>query len=179
MLAGIIMMAAATVGGEWVDGAVRFETGNDAANRIVASGSSGAYPSKVAEVYENLRHTGNKAEAKKNWQMLYSQVRQAASDRHERAVTDDAFLGACWWLFEARMMCEIELANVGRLNFDPEYVQMNIEAFNLIREQYVENGMLALKDKWKVLNFSTVTPMKIQENNILTLSENDTVKTAR
>jgi len=143
MLAGIIMMAAATVGGEWVDGAVRFETGNDAANRIVAAGSSGAYPSKVAEVYENLRHTGNKAVAKNNWQLLYGQVQQAASNRCDRTVTDDAFLGACWWLFEARMMCEIEHANLGRLNFDPEYVQMNIEAFKLILEQYIENGMLA------------------------------------
>lgn len=39
----------------------------------------------------------------------------------------------------------------------------------------IENGMLALTDKWKVLNFTNLTPMKVQENNILTLAENDTL----
>lgn len=39
----------------------------------------------------------------------------------------------------------------------------------------IENGMLALKDKWKVLNFTPQTPMTVQENNILTLAENDTL----
>ena len=50
-----------------------------------------------------------------------------------------------------------------------------IEADVVELSDVVENGMLALKDKWKVLNFSAITPMKIQENNILTLSENDTL----
>ena len=65
MFAGMFVLAAAVVGGEWTEGVVRFETGSDAVNRIVAEKPSGAYGSKVAEVYENLRHTGKGTEAKK------------------------------------------------------------------------------------------------------------------
>ena len=143
MFAGMIVLAAAVVGGEWTEGTVRFKTGSDAVNRIVAARPSGAYSSKVAAVYENLRHTGSKAEAQEEWQSLYGQVALAASNRCDRAVTDDAFAGACWWLFEARMMCEIELARRVRINFNPEFVPMGIAAFRHIRERHFENGMLA------------------------------------
>ena len=39
----------------------------------------------------------------------------------------------------------------------------------------LESGMLALKDKWKVLSFSSARTMTVQENNILTLTEGDTI----
>ena len=39
----------------------------------------------------------------------------------------------------------------------------------------LEMGMLALKDKWKTLSFSSTTPFTIVENNILTLTEGDTL----
>ena len=58
MFAGMLVLAAAVVGGEWTEGAVRFETGNAAVNRIVAEKPAGAYGSKVIETYELLRHTG-------------------------------------------------------------------------------------------------------------------------
>ena len=43
-------------------------------------------------------------------------------------------------------------------------------------DDVLESGMLALKDKWKLLNFSTSNPLYIQENNILTLTENDSIR---
>ena len=51
----------------------------------------------------------------------------------------------------------------------------NITADVVDLSDVIENGMLALKDKWKVLNFTQALPMKVQENNILTLAENDTL----
>ena len=143
MLAGIVLMAAAVVGGEWTEGAVRFETGSEVANRIVASKPSGAYRSRIVAVYEDLRHAGRMKTIEKAWRPLCDQAERAASGRCERAVTDDPFLGACWWLLEARMMCELELAYLGYKNFYPQYVSMNLEAFKFMRERYVENGMLA------------------------------------
>ena len=40
----------------------------------------------------------------------------------------------------------------------------------------LESGMLALKDKWKVITLTPSVPLTVQENNILTLTEGDIVK---
>lgn len=143
MFAGMFVLAAAVVGGEWTEGVVRFETGSDAVNRIVAEKPSGAYGSKVAEVYENLRHTGKGAEAKKEWQSLYDQVELAASNRCDTAVSCDAFEGACWWLLETRMMLEIGPAVEGRWAYHRKYVPMNLAAGAYIRGRFIgADGML-------------------------------------
>ena len=143
MFAGMFVLAAAVVGGEWTEGAVRFETDSDAVNRIVAEKPSGAYGSKVAEVYENLLHTGKGAEAKKEWQSLYDQVELAASNRCDTAVSCDAFEGACWWLLETRMMLEIGPAVEGRWAYHRTYVQMNLAAGAYIRGRFIgADGML-------------------------------------
>ena len=143
MFAGMFVLAAAVVGGEWTEGAVRFETDSDAVNRIVAEKPSGAYGSKVAEVYENLLHTGKGAEAKKEWQSLYDQVELAASNRCDTAVSCDAFEGACWWLLETRMMLEIGPAVEGRWAYHRKYVPMNLAAGAYIRGRFIgADGML-------------------------------------
>ena len=142
MFAGMIVLAAAVVGGEWTEGAVRFETGSDAVNRIVAEKPSGAYGSKVAEVYENLRHTGKGAEAKKEWQSRYDQVELAVSNRCDRAVTDEPFMGACWWLLETHMMLEIGPAVGGRWAYHPKYVPMNLKAEAFVRKNFLAGGVL-------------------------------------
>ena len=143
MFAGMFVLAAAFVGGEWTEGAVRFETGSDAVNRIVTEKPSGAYGSKIAAVYENLRHTGKGAEAKKEWQSLYDQVELAASNRCDTAVSRDAFEGACWWLLETRMMLEIGPAVEGRWAYHRKYVPMNLAAGAYIRGRFIgADGML-------------------------------------
>ena len=140
-------MAAAVVGGEWTDGAVRFETGSDAVNRLVSTKPSGAYGSKVAAAYERLQHSGRPEQVKKEWESLCGQVELASSNRCDRAVTDDAFLGACWWLLESRMLIEIEQAVIGQIGrmtfFYPKGVKMGLDAKAYLRERYVADGMLA------------------------------------
>ena len=143
MLAGMILMAAAVVGGEWTEGNVRFETGCDAVNRIVSSKPSGVYSARIVAAYELRRHTGEAGRIKDEWPEFDRQVQQAASNRCDRAMTDDEFTGACWWLFEARLMCELEAAYLGRSPFDPKYVPMNLAAAKFMRERYVKDGMLA------------------------------------
>ena len=149
MFAVIVLMAAAVVGGEWTEGAVRFETGSDVANKIAASKPQGAYRLKVVEVYENLRHTGNMAQIKKAWQSLCGQAERAASDRCERAVTEDPVIGACWWLLEERMMCELEIAYLRYPHSD--MVPMYRNSFKFMRERYVENGMLVKPFRGKIV----------------------------
>ena len=139
MLAGIVVLAAAVVGGEWAQGT--FETGNDAVNRVVAGKGSRAYGSEVVSAYEQLRHTGKPDQVKKEWQSLHDQVAAASSNRCDRMVTDDKFLGACYWLMEARMMNEIEQAAFGRIGrmmiFYPKFGMTGLEAVSYIRERFV------------------------------------------
>ena len=147
MFVGIYLLAAAVVGGEWSEGAVRFETGSDAVNRIVAGKPSGEYGSKVIETYELLRHTGKSADAKRDWQSLYDQVEKATSNRCDKAVSEDEFIGACHWLMEARMMNEIEQAafgQIGRMTISyPKFGMVGLEAGAYIRERFVgADGML-------------------------------------
>ena len=143
MFAGMFLLAAAVVGGEWTEGAVRFETGNAAVNRIVAEKPSSAYGSKVIETYELLRHTGKGADAKRDWQALYDQVEKAASNRCDKAVSEDEFIGACHWLLETRMMLEIGPAVEGRWAYHRKYVPMNLDAVAYIRERFIgADGML-------------------------------------
>ncbi|MBE6396305.1 MAG: hypothetical protein E7046_04810 [Lentisphaerae bacterium] len=141
MFAGIVVLAAAVVGGEWTDGSVRFETGNDAVNRIVAGELSGIYDSEVVSAYEQLRHTGKSEQVKRDWQSLHDQVAEASSNRCDRMVTDDEFLGACYWLMESRMMNEIEQAAFGRVGhmtiFYPKFGMVGLEAGAYIRERFV------------------------------------------
>ena len=143
MLAGMILMAAAVVGGEWTEGNVRFETGSGTINGIVSAKPSGAYGSKIVAAYELLRHTGETGPIKKDWLEFDRQMQQATSNRCDRAMTDDNFTCACWRLLEARMMCELETAYRGRLPLDPKYVPMNLAAAKFMRERYVKDGMLA------------------------------------
>ena len=143
MFVGMFLLAAAVVGGEWSEGTVRFETGSDAVNRIVAGKPSGEYGSKVIETYELLRHTGKSADAKRDWQALYDQVEKAATNRADRMVTEDEFIGACHWLLETRMMLEIGPAVGGRWAYHPKYVPMNLGAVAYIRERFIgADGML-------------------------------------
>ena len=143
MFAGIVLLAAAVVGGEWTQGTVRFETGSEAVNRIVAVRPSGEYGSKVIETYEQLRHTGKSADAKRDWQSLYDQVEKAASNRCDKAVSEDEFIGACHWLLETRMMLEIGPAVEGRWAYHKKYVPMNLAAVAYIRERFIgADGML-------------------------------------
>ena len=147
MFAGMFLLAAAVVGGEWSEGAVRFETGNDTVNRIVAGKPSGAYGSEVVSAYERLRHSGKPDQVKKDWQSLQDQVEKASSNRCDRMVADDEFLGACYWLMEARMMNEIEQAafgHVGRMTiFYPKFGMVGLEAGAYIRERFIgADGML-------------------------------------
>jgi len=143
MFAEMFMLAVAVVGGEWTDGVVIFETGNETVNRILAEKPSGVYGSKVARVYENLRHTGSGVEAKKEWQSLYDQVELAASNRCDATVSRDALEGACWWLLETRMMLEIGPAVGGRWAYHAKYVPMNLSAGAYIRERFIgADGML-------------------------------------
>ncbi len=143
MFAEMVLLAAAVVGGEWTQGTVRFETGSDAVNRIVAGSPSGEYGSKGIETYELLRHTGKSADAKRDWQSLYDQVEKAASNRCDKAVSEDEFIGACHWLLETRMMLEIGPAVEGRWAYHKKYVPMNLGAVAYIRERYIgADGML-------------------------------------
>lgn len=143
MFAGMVLLAAAVVGGEWAQGTVRFETGSEAVNRIVAGSPSGEYGSKVIETYELLRHTGKSADAKRDWQSLYDQVEKAASNRCDKAVSEDEFIGACYWLLETRMMLEIGPAVEGRWAYHKKYVPMNLAAIAYIRERFIgADGML-------------------------------------
>ena len=147
MLAGIVVLAAAVVGGEWTWGTVRFETGNDDVNRIVAGKPSGTYSSEVVSAYEQLRHTGKPDQVKKDWQELHDQVALASSNRCDRMVTDDEFLGACYWLMETRMMNEIEQAAFGQIGrmtiFHPKFGRIGLEAGVYIRERFLDvDGIL-------------------------------------
>ena len=143
MFAGMFLLAAAVVGGEWTQGTVRFETGSEAVNRIVTGRPSGEYGSKVIETYELLRHTGENADAKRDWPSLYDQVEKAASNRCDKAVSEDEFIGACHWLLETRMMLEIGPAVEGRWAYHKKYVPMNLAAVAYIRERFIDaDGML-------------------------------------
>ncbi len=152
IFAGMVVLAAAVVGGEWAQGTVRFETGNEAVNRIVAERPSGEYSSKVIETYELLRHTGKSADAKRDWQSLYDQVEKAASNRCDKAVSKDEFIGACYWLLETRMMLEIGPAVEGRWAYHKKYVPMNLGAVAYIRERFIgADGMLKPPYRGQVL----------------------------
>ena len=144
MVAEMMLLAAAIVGGEWTDGSVRFETGNDAINRIVSAREkpSGAYGSKIVAVYENLRHTGDNAEVRGEWDALFAQVATAMSNQCDKAASSDSFVGACYWLLEARMMCELGPAAAGRGKHVWRYVPMSLKANDFIRRHFLADGAL-------------------------------------
>ena len=175
IFAGMIVLAAAVVGGEWTDGMIRFETGNNAVNRIIVAKPLGAYASKVAVVYENLRHAGSNAEAKKEWQSLYDQVERAASNRCDIAVSGDSFIGACWWLLETRMMLEIGPAVGGRWAYHSKYVPMNLDAEAFIRKNFLAGGVLASPYRGKPAPSAFAAYRGLVEGDALTATCRDLV----